>query len=102
VRDGSRFDLASSAVVLVGYAIPGFLFAVLLVVLFAGGSFVQWFPAARPVLLRQRVLAVLPTRAGLRLAHGAADADAGDRRLRGADHADEKLLPGGGRPSSTC
>ena len=30
--------------VLVGYAIPGFLFAILLVVLFAGGSFVQWFP----------------------------------------------------------
>jgi microcin C transport system permease protein len=44
VRDGTRFDLASSAVVLVGYAIPGFLFAILLVVLFAGGSFVQWFP----------------------------------------------------------
>jgi len=44
VRDGSRFDLATSAVVLVGYAIPGFLFAILLVVLFAGGSFVQWFP----------------------------------------------------------
>ena len=44
VHDGSRFDLASSAVVLVGYAIPGFLFAILLVVLFAGGSFVQWFP----------------------------------------------------------
>ena len=44
VRDGSRFDVASSAVVLVGYAIPGFLFAILLVVLFAGGSFVAWFP----------------------------------------------------------
>lgn len=44
VRDGSRFDLVSSAVVLIGYAIPGFLFAILLVVLFAGGSFVQWFP----------------------------------------------------------
>ncbi len=44
VRDGSRFDLWTSAVVLVGYAIPGFLFAILLVVLFAGGSFVQWFP----------------------------------------------------------
>lgn len=44
VRDGSRFDLASSAVVLVGYAIPSFLFAILLVVLFAGGSFFQWFP----------------------------------------------------------
>src|SRR4051812_21402203 len=44
VRDGSRFDLATSAAVLVGYAIPGFLFAILLVVLFAGGSFLQWFP----------------------------------------------------------
>lgn len=44
VRDGSRFDVASSAAVLVGYAIPSFLFAILLVVLFAGGSFVQWFP----------------------------------------------------------
>ena len=44
VRDGSRFDVASSAVVLVGYAVPGFLFAILLVVLFAGGSFVDWFP----------------------------------------------------------
>jgi microcin C transport system permease protein len=44
VRDGSRFDVISSLFVLIGYAIPGFLFAVLLVVLFAGGSYVQWFP----------------------------------------------------------
>src|SRR3954447_14027414 len=44
VRDGSRFALWTSAVVLVGYAIPGFLFAIMLVVLFAGGSFLQWFP----------------------------------------------------------
>ncbi len=44
VRDGSRFDVASSAVVLIGYAVPSFLFAILLVVVFAGGSFVQWFP----------------------------------------------------------
>ncbi len=44
VRDGSRFDVATSAAILVGYAIPGFLFAILLVVVFAGGSFVQWFP----------------------------------------------------------
>jgi microcin C transport system permease protein len=44
VRDGSRFDLASSAVVLVGYAIPSFLFAIMLVVLFAGGSYFHWFP----------------------------------------------------------
>jgi microcin C transport system permease protein len=44
VRDGSRFDVASSAVVLVGYALPGFLLAILLVVLFAGGSFLSIFP----------------------------------------------------------
>jgi len=44
MADGSRFDLWTSAVVIVGYAIPGFLFAVLLVTLFAGGSFWQIFP----------------------------------------------------------
>ena len=44
VRDGSAFDVWTSAVVIVGYAIPSFLFAVLLVVLFAGGSFLDWFP----------------------------------------------------------
>ena len=44
VRDGSAFDVWASAAVIVGYAIPGFMFAVLLVVLFAGGSFLDWFP----------------------------------------------------------
>jgi microcin C transport system permease protein len=44
VRDGSPFDVWTSGVVVVGYAIPGFLFAILLIVLFAGGSFLQWFP----------------------------------------------------------
>lgn len=44
VRDGSRFDVWTSGAVIVGYAIPGFLFAILLVVLFAGGSFFAWFP----------------------------------------------------------
>ncbi len=44
VRDGSSFDIWTSAIVIVGYAIPGFLFAVLLIVLFAGGSYLQWFP----------------------------------------------------------
>jgi microcin C transport system permease protein len=44
VRDGSRFDVATSAAVLVGYALPGFLLAILLVVLFAGGSFLSVFP----------------------------------------------------------
>ena len=44
VKDGSGFDVWTSAVVIVGYAIPGFLFAILLIVLFAGGSFWQLFP----------------------------------------------------------
>jgi microcin C transport system permease protein len=44
VKDGSRFDTWTSGVIIVGYAIPGFLFAVLLIILFAGGSFFDWFP----------------------------------------------------------
>lgn len=44
VRDGSRFDVWTSGVIIIGYAIPGFLFAVLLIVLFAGGSFLDLFP----------------------------------------------------------
>ncbi len=44
VRDGSRFDMWTSAVIIVGYAVPSFLFAVLLIVLFAGGSYWQIFP----------------------------------------------------------
>jgi microcin C transport system permease protein len=44
VRDGSRFDLWTSGVIFVGYAVPGFLFALFLIVLFAGGSFLSWFP----------------------------------------------------------
>jgi microcin C transport system permease protein len=44
VRDGSAFDLWTSAAVIVGYAVPAFLFAVLLLVVFAGGSYLDWFP----------------------------------------------------------
>jgi len=44
MKEGSRFDTWTSAVVIVGYAIPSFLFAILLIVLFAGGSFWQIFP----------------------------------------------------------
>jgi microcin C transport system permease protein len=44
VRDGSRFDIWTSGVIVVSYAIPSFLFAILLIVLFAGGSYFQWFP----------------------------------------------------------
>jgi microcin C transport system permease protein len=44
VADGSTFDVWTSAVIIVGYAVPGFLFGILLIVLFAGGSFYDWFP----------------------------------------------------------
>jgi microcin C transport system permease protein len=44
VMDGSRFDTWTSAVIIVGFAIPGFLFAILLIILFAGGSFFNIFP----------------------------------------------------------
>lgn len=44
VRNGSRFDLWTSTLILVGYAIPGFVLGVALLVFFGGGSFLQWFP----------------------------------------------------------
>jgi microcin C transport system permease protein len=44
VTDGTRFDVWTSTLIIIGYAIPGFLFAILLIVLFAGGSFWNIFP----------------------------------------------------------
>lgn len=44
VREGSRFDTLTTLVVLIGYAIPGFVLGILLIVLFAGGTFLDWFP----------------------------------------------------------
>ena len=44
LRDGSHFDVWTSSIIIVGYAIPGFLFGVMLIVLFAGGSYFDWFP----------------------------------------------------------
>ncbi|KAB0682694.1 microcin C ABC transporter permease YejB [Aureimonas leprariae] len=44
VKDGSAFDIWTSAVVIVAYAVPGFLFGVILRVFFAGGAFFDWFP----------------------------------------------------------
>ena len=44
VRDGTAFDVWSSAIVFVAYAIPGFLIAVMLIILFAGGTYLDWFP----------------------------------------------------------
>lgn len=44
ISDGSTFDVWTSGIIIVGYAVPGFLFGILLIVLFAGGSFFDWFP----------------------------------------------------------
>ena len=88
MRHGSAFDLWSSALVVVGYAVPGFLFAIVLIVLFAGGSCLDWFPCAAWLPGRRA-----PRRAGalrrLPLAPGAAGGFAGGRRLRQPDPADQ-------------
>ena len=44
VKDGSTFDIWTSGIVIVAYAVPGFLVGVMLIVVFAGGSFFDWFP----------------------------------------------------------
>lgn len=44
VSDGSRFDVWTSGLIIIAYAVPGFLVAILLIVVFAGGSFLDWFP----------------------------------------------------------
>ena len=45
VKDGEKFDTWTSTILVVGYAVPGFLVAVLLLIVFAGSSFFQWFPS---------------------------------------------------------
>jgi microcin C transport system permease protein len=44
VKDGSPFDVWTSGVIIIGYAIPSFIFAIMLIVIFAGGSYFSWFP----------------------------------------------------------
>jgi microcin C transport system permease protein len=44
VQDGSSFDMATSWLIIIGYAIPSFLFAILLIIVFAGGNYLDWFP----------------------------------------------------------
>lgn len=44
IHHGSRFDVWTSSMVIVGYAIPGFLFAIILIIFFASGNYLNWFP----------------------------------------------------------
>ena len=73
VRDGSRFDVWTSGVIIIGYAIPGFLFAILLIILFAGGSFLDCVSAARADLGQLGAAAVVAEDPRLFLAPDAAD-----------------------------
>src|SRR5919201_2658749 len=60
VRAGSLFDTATTFIVLLGYAIPSFVLGVVLLVYFAGGSFVQWFPLRGIVPSKRHELDLFP------------------------------------------
>ena len=93
VRDGSRFDVWTSSVIIVGYAIPSFLFAIFLIVLFCGGSFWQIFPL-RGLTSENFDPAFAPRQdQGLFLAHHFAGDGADARRLRDGHLPHQEFLP---------
>jgi ABC-type microcin C transport system permease subunit YejB len=91
VYNGSRFDIWSSTFIIIGYAIPAFLFAVLLIVFFAGGSY---FDSSRcgAGLRRFQLPAVVSENHRLPLAYHAAGSGHGHWRVCGPDHVDQKRL----------
>ena len=93
VKDGSRFDTVTSALVIFGYAIPSFLFAVLLVVLFCGGSFWQIFPLRGLTSDNFADLSWPHKISRLSLAYHAAGDVAGPGLLRDLDAAHEEFVP---------
>ena len=95
VRDGSRFDVWSSGVVIVGNAIPGFLFAILLIVLFAGGRYLHWFPLRGLTSPGWEEMTLLARDRGLSVAYRPAGPVHGDRGVRRPHPADQELLSGG-------
>ncbi len=102
VRDGSRFDTWTSNLIIVGYAIPSFLFAMLLIVLFAGGSFWQIFPL-RGLTSENFAELSLFGKVGDYLWHiTPAGARHDARRLRDLDLSDEELLPRRNHASNMC
>ena len=93
VHDGSHFDVWTSGGIIVGYAIPGFLVAILLIILFAGGSFFNIFPAARTYVRQLGAIVRSGQDRRLLLASGAADFLHGARRVRHHDLAHQELVP---------
>ncbi len=93
VKDGSPFDTWTSAVIIVGFAIPGFLFAILLIILFAGGSFFNWFPLRGLTSGRLVAISLVLEDHRLFLAPGAAaDRDVA-QRVRHDDAVDQEFVP---------
>ena len=93
VRDGSRFDVWTSSVIVVGYAVPGFLVAILLIVLFAGGSFWSLFPLQGPGVAEFRDAELGAEDPRLSLAHHAAGARHGARGIRHHDLSHQEFVP---------
>ena len=94
VRDGSRFDTWTSGAIVFAYAIPGFLFAILLLVLFAGGSYFKLFPLRGLVSEDFAELSAARQGGGLLLARHPAGGGLDDRRLRHPDPAHQEFVPG--------
>ena len=99
VRDGQRFDVWTSGVIIVGYAIPNFIFAILLIVLFAGGSYIDWFPLRGLVSNDFSELSLLGQIEDYFWHLGAADPGDGGERLRHHHDADQELLSGSDQPA---
>ena len=93
IKDGSHFDVWTSGVIIIGYAIPGFLFAILLIILFAGGSFFNIFPLRGLTSDNWAQLSLPAKIARLFLASGAADHLHGAGRVRHHDAAHQELVP---------
>ncbi len=93
VRDGTRFDSWTSAAVITGSAIPAFLFAILLIVLFAGGRYLHWFPLRGLTSDNWQRSLLAGTHSRLLLAYGLAADRHGRRLLRHPHHADQEFLP---------
>jgi microcin C transport system permease protein len=91
VHHGSHFDIWSSTAIIIGYAMPAFLFAMLLVVVFAGGTSLNWFPVRGLVSDNFDSLSTLGKIADY-FWHLVLPVTAGDRRLRDADDPDQELV----------
>ena len=91
--DGSRFDMWTSTVIVIGYAIPGFLFAILLIIVFAGRVVLRLVPVARSCIRKLVATAMVAEDPGLFLASDVADYFNGAVGLRHHDAADEEFVP---------